>query len=298
MRGKLASVAAATTVLLLFIFFCASTSTLWTLHKSFEAALSQGRPYSGRPNPIPWDWPKPKDASGQNPTERLIIKVALEEEDTSAIDSFAPAWQHDIVLVKPLYSHVHPNAHRPDKGRIANAYLTWLVENYHNLPETLVFIPPQDSLENNPLDIRAVTSTLQVPFVQTSGFANLRCPVRKSSTTCNDRVLEPFAPTHEFRTLETNITQAWASLFGKGTEVPLQIATVLGAEFVVSRAQVQTRSVEEYLHYWAWLNKTIMDDDSAGLVMEYVWHVVFGKEAIFCPERVGCECELYGRCEG
>jgi hypothetical protein len=299
MRGKLASVAAATTVLLLFISFYTSIPipTPWTLHKPSEPVLGQ-KPYAGWPSPVPWDPPKPEVASGQNPAERLIIKVALEEEDTSAIDSLAPTWQNTVILVEPLYSHAHPKAHRSDKGRVANAYLTWIVENYHDLPETLLFIPPRDSLEETPLDIRGVASTLQIPFIQTSGFVNLRCPSQKSRTTCNDHVLEPFAPTNEFRTLETNITQTWAGLFGKGTKIPLQIATVLGAEFAVSRAQVQMRSVEEYLKYWAWLNRTIMDDDSAGLVMEYLWHVVFGMNAIFCPERVRCECELYGKCEG
>jgi hypothetical protein len=296
MRGRLASIAAAITVLLLLIFFFASVPTSWTLRQPSGPVLGQGL-YTGWPDPVPWNPPKPQDPSEANPAGRLIVKVKLKEEDTSDIESLASLWQSNVIVIESQFSHTHPKAHRPDKGRVANAYLTWIVENYHNLPETLLFIPPKDSLENPPLDLHTVATTLQIPFIEASGFANLRCPSQKSRTTCNDHVLEPFHPTHEFRTLETNITQAWASLFGKAVEVPQQIATVLGAEFAVSKVQVQRRSVEDYLKCWAWLNRTIMDDDSAGLVIEYVWHVVFGKEAIFCPERVRCECELYGKCE-
>jgi hypothetical protein len=161
----------------------------------------------------------------------------------------------------------------------------------------MVFLPPKDAFEQDPLDLRSTIPKLQIPFIQTSGYASLHCPTHKSRTTCNNKVLEPVKPSYELRTLEAKIPDVWREWFGNRTEVPDRIATVLGAQFAVSRAQVQNRGVEEYLKIWTWLNKTIMDDDSSGLVLEYMWHIVFGKEAIFCPERERCQCELYGRCE-
>jgi hypothetical protein len=229
--------------------------------------------------------------------ERLIIKVKLEIEDTSWVQKLEPTWRNEVIDIKSMYSHAHPKAHRPDKGRVANAYLRWIIENYHHLPETMIFLPPRDAFEQDPLDLRSTILKLQIPFIQTSGYANLHCPTQKSRTTCNNKVLEPVKPSYELRTLEAKIPDVWREWFGNRTEVPDRIATVLGAQFAVSRAQVQNRGVEEYLKIWTWLNKTIMDDDSSGLVFEYMWHIVFGKEAIFCPERKRCQCELYGRCE-
>lgn len=197
-----------------------------------------------------------------------------------------------------MYANLHPDGHRPDKGRIADTYLRWLIENYNTLPETIVFLPPAESRQKNPLDALDTLSRLQTPFIQASGFANLECPTQISAMTCNGKSLITATPSYEIRTMEANITTVWHAWFGEKIATPEVFATVLGAEFAVSKAQVRKRSVEDYVKYWTWLNNTIMDDDSAGLVFEFLWHVVFGKEAVFCPERQRCECDLYGQCDG
>ncbi|KAF2035558.1 hypothetical protein EK21DRAFT_54473 [Setomelanomma holmii] len=299
MRGRLVPIAAATTVLVLIILLFVTAPTTWrtTLWSRPRPPVFGHGPYRGWPDPLPLDPPSPKDAPEGNAAERLIIKVRLEKEDTSWIQKLEPTWQSEIIEVKPIYSHLHPKAHRPDKGRVANAYLRWIIENYHHLPETMVFVSPKDSDFTDPLDLSKAISKFQIPFLHGSGYANLRCSTQKSRTTCNNKALDPFKPPYELRTLEAKIPDIWKKLFGEHVRVPDRIATVLGAEFVVTRGQVQKRSADEYLNYWTWLNKTIMDDDSSGLVFEYLWHVVFGKDAIFCPERERCLCELYGQCE-
>jgi hypothetical protein len=297
MRGRVASIGAAITLLILLIVLFLSAPTSWTSRESREPVTGHA-PYTGWPDPFPWNPPAAKEESQGNPADRLIVKVKLEKEDTSWIQQLEPTWQNHIITIKSMYPLAHPEAHRPDKGRIANSYLNWIVKNYYNLPETIVFLPPTDTYERDTLDSRKALQKLQIPFVQQSGFANLRCPSQKSQTTCNDKVLEPEHPPHELRTLEAKIPKIWETLFGNTTDLPKQIATVPGAKFVVSKAQVQKRSAEEYLNYWTWLNKTIMDDDSSGMLFEYIWHMVFGKDAIFCPEPTRCECDLYGECNG
>ena len=69
-----------------------------------------------------------------------------------------------------------------------------------------------------------------------------------------------------------------------------------GAQFAVSRAQVLARDVGEYQRFWAWVQRTRMDDESAGLLMEVLWPVVFGRAEAYCPEFGTCECEAFGRC--
>jgi hypothetical protein len=297
MRGRTASIAAATTLLVFLIFLFASGSSSYaSLHQATRHFRGQ-YPYKGRPESVQWNPPKPKYASESDLPERLIVKVKLENEDTSWIQKLEPTWQTKVISIKSMYAHLHPDAHRPDKGRIANAYLTWIVENYNNLPEILVFLPPRDTWERKPLDFHNILSNLQIPFIQDSGFANLRCPYEMSDSTCNDKPLQVFEPAHPIHEFRNETSKIWTTLFSNTTDVPLRFGTVLGAELVVSKAQVQKRSAEEYLKYWTWLNKATMDDDSTGLVMEYMWPIVFGKEEVFCPEPVQCKCELYGKCD-
>lgn len=297
MRGTTASIAAAITLLVLLIFLFASGTSYSALRHQPTRPVSSHYPYKGRPEFVPWNPPKPKYAYEDSPANRLIVKVKLDHEDTSWIQKLEPIWQNNIISIKPMFAHLHPDAHRPDKGRVANVYLTWIVENYNTLPETLVFLPPSDAWEPKPLDFRHALSILHVPFIQDSGFANLRCAHEKSEATCNDKPLKILEPAHPIHELRNETSKIWTSLFGNTTKVPQQFGTVLGAEIAVSRTQVRKRSVEEYLKYWTWLNKATMDDDTAGLFMEYMWPRVFGKEAVYCPEPAQCECDLYGRCD-
>lgn len=298
MRGRAVPIAGAATLFVLLIIILYLSAPSAYIYGESPRPVQGHVLYKGRPDPLPWNPPKAKAGSDSTPAERLIVKTKLEDEDTKWLEQYEPAWQHDLITIKSMYPHAHPDAHRPDKGRIADAYLRWIIENYNNLPETLLFLPPADTQSKDSVDMQDILNHIQIPFIQQSGFANLRCPTQKSRTTCNDKVLDTLKPPFELRTLEAKIPKIWQDLFGKGLNVPSQIAAVLGADFVVSRAQVQRRSVADYLKYWTWLNRTIMDDDSSGLLFEYLWHVVFGKDAIFCPEPARCECEQYNRCDG
>jgi hypothetical protein len=296
MRGRIGPLTAAIAVFIFVVFFFTTTPTSWTQEQREE--ILDDIPYAGRPDPLPWNPPRPKTATSWTTAEQLVIKVKIQDEDTAWVSQLEPAWQIEIITIDPMYTHIHPSAHRPDKGRITEAYLTWIIENYNNLPETLVFIPPADPWGRDKMDFPNALKHLKVAFVQKSGFVNIRCPSRRGPIRCDNKVLNPHNPSHEFRTLEANIPEIYRHLFSNTTDVPKDIATVLGAEFAVSKAQVQKRSVDDYLRYWTWLNKTKMDDDSSGLLFEYIWHIVFGKDAIFCPEPVECECDVYGKCDG
>lgn len=179
-----------------------------------------------------------------------------------------------------------------DRGRVANAYLTWIIENYNNLPETMVFLPPENQPSTSGSRIRSEIVKLRVPFVQSAGFAPLKCP---SEEAC-EKLVRPFRdPPDELRTMEEPMENVWKQIFGD-RKVREDLATPPSAELAVSKAQVRKRGVNEYLKAWTWLNRTVMDDDSAGLVMEYLWPFLFGGDAVYCMEFKKCECEVYERC--
>lgn len=77
---------------------------------------------------------------------------------------------------------------------------------------------------------------------------------------------------------------------------PGEIGAPCCAQFAVSKTQVLKRKKEEYERYRQWILDTELSDAKSGRTMEYLWHVIFGKEAVFCPDPDLCYCEVYGRC--
>lgn len=42
--------------------------------------------------------------------------------------------------------------------------------------------------------------------------------------------------------------------------------------------------------------ETPLDDHVSGRVLEYSWHVMFGRKAVHCPNARECYCKTYGLC--
>ena len=244
--------------------------------------------------------PMPNRPEATPPPSKVIVKVQLEGEDLDWLLKLLPKWRNQIITVDKSFASLHEGAMKVDKGRIADAYLTWIITNYDNLAETIVFVPP--GLQKQEVDkgkwrlpnkelVNSI-ETLQIPHIQKFGYAPLHCP---SKAQCEDTILPFRSPPDEYRTLEVKMKTAWEQLFNN-THVPETLASPGGSEFAVSRDQVRRRSVEEWTRYWEWLAKTKMDDDSAGAVVERLWHVVFGKDGVWCPKEEECRCEVFGKC--
>ena len=74
---------------------------------------------------------------------------------------------------------------------------------------------------------------------------------------------------------------AWPHLaFTGDEEVPQIIAAACCAQFAVSREQILERPLEDYVRYHQWLMNTTMSDEISGRIMEYAWHMIFGKEPV------------------
>ena len=77
---------------------------------------------------------------------------------------------------------------------------------------------------------------------------------------------------------------------------PTEVGVACCAQFVVSRVQVLQRPIEDYIQFQRWVIETELDDAHSGRVMEFLWHIIFGKKAVHCPSEDVCYCEVYGRC--
>lgn len=234
---------------------------------------------------------------GTADSSRVIVMGRLKHEDTDWVISDLPeyhssypleysklrnSWQHAIYTVDD------PNPPTPfripkNKGRESNVYLQYIIDHYPDLPSTIVFLHshrdgyPKAWHTEFPThsNVDAVRN-LQTAFIQRTGYANMRCnPIPG----CPDEIRPFRQPREEFRTAERAIPDAWRALFNN-TNVPGVIAAPCCSQFAVSREQVWKRPVGDYQWFQRWLMETDLSDDVSGRVMEYLWHVIFGKGVV------------------
>ncbi|KAF4554762.1 Hypothetical protein D9617_3g018300 [Elsinoe fawcettii] len=218
--------------------------------------------------------------------DKIIVVGKLATEDTSWIARDLPDWQSAIYVVDDESAPLHTSQ---NKGHEGNAYLTYIIENYSTLPSVIVFTHSHhDSWHvdaedySNPLSI----GRLQLPYVQLHGYANLRCawdpgcpaevkPYRDWSVENPEQGDKEV----EYPAVEQNFRSVWWELFGND-EVPETIGVGCCAQFAVSREQVLKRSKEEYEHYLEVINESEIEDEILGRIFEYLWHIIFGREAV------------------
>lgn len=178
-------------------------------------------------------------------------------------------WQNAIYSVDNDTWPLHTSR---NKGREANVYLTYIIENYEKLPLTIAFVHPHE--DGNPRawhtdadgnsNVKSLSS-LQTSFVQSNGYANLRCIANPG---CPDGV-RPFHDYHdeEDRRAEHAIADVWKEIFGNN-DVPEVIGHTCCAQFAVSRDQVRKRPLEFYIGALKWLHETPLDDATSGRIFE------------------------------
>lgn len=187
------------------------------------------------------------------------------------------------------------------------AYLTYLIDNYDNLPSTIAFLHSHRSgfllawHVDAPLhDNVAAMRSLQLDFVQRNGYVNLRCnwnPGCKGTHRRNKHVTgqvwhEVFGETSTPPFNSTSSGAAAALASGavspsafiahdqKFLQMPQRVAAACCAQFAVSRDQVLKRPRDDYVKFRQWVIDTDKSDASSGRVMEFLWHVIFGKESV------------------
>ena len=165
-----------------------------------------------------------------------------------------------------------------NKGHEAMAYLSYVIDRYESLPSTLAFIHShRDGFlsawhTDTPYhDNVASLDDLQLPFVQSNGYVNLRC-------NWNPGCLEA----HRDNAHVTS--DVWNDVFeGTSTEnvkFPFKVGAGCCAQFAVSKDQVHKRPLSDYEHFRDWIVDTEESDAKSGRVMEFLWHVIFGKEGV------------------
>lgn len=185
------------------------------------------------------------------------------------------------------------------RGREVSPYLSYILDNYDSLPEFSIFMHSKDEQWHN--DILSTKSAdtlraLRFEHINGTGFVNLRCSLYPG---CPIGV-NPLDPTEtDRRNHDTRafFAQFYMDLFDVTRErIPQHIGNVCCAQFAITRARVLQRPRSGYERMLRWVENTTEVDFGIGWVFEKVWDIVFGMEAINCPDYEQCRCDLYGWC--
>ena len=161
------------------------------------------------------------------------------------------------------------------------AYLSYIIDNYSKLPSILAFLHPHrdgffsswhtDTPSHSNVD---ALHALKFSFVERNGFVNLRC---KHSPGCLEKDTHNAHITPE---VYTELFKGTSTAISETSQAPPLVGAACCAQFAVSKEQVLKRPLGDYEKLREWLLMTKKSDAKSGRVMEFLWHVIFGKDAI------------------
>ncbi|KAF9884935.1 hypothetical protein FE257_000926 [Aspergillus nanangensis] len=223
--------------------------------------------------------------------DRVIVVGKRKHEDTNWVIEELPDWSHAIYTVDDASQPLHVPK---NKGKESSVYLQYIIDHYSHLPSTIVFLhshrdgyPEAWHTEFDEHSNVNTVKLLKTDFVQRNGYANLRC---NPDPGCPNEI-QPFRASED-KLPEVLFPVVWETFFNN-TDVPEVVATACCAQFAVSREQVLKRPLSSYQRYQRWLMETNLSDDVSGRIMEYMWHIIFGQDPVYCPDMIQCLEDVY-----
>lgn len=240
----------------------------------------------------------------------LIVSHVLADGDLHWLSDLTDLYHQCIYAVDATASGSQPSLQVPtNKGHEAMAYLTFLIDNYDDIPTAgAVFVHGSRFAWHNDhpvYDNAALLASLNVTAaLEPMGYHNLRCdwststcdvssgPPQGSLETRMNAMMEPW----NLRTVsDAALPKAFATLFGdaggavagEGSSVEYGQRVLLGssdavrsqccAQFVVARESIWQHSREEYVALRQWLldGTAPADDRVSGRILSYLWHILF-----------------------
>ncbi|PSN63187.1 hypothetical protein BS50DRAFT_576977 [Corynespora cassiicola Philippines] len=245
-------------------------------------------------NPTPIFKPGSPMEPGHNYTSVLVI-AKTKDEDTSWMDKELPDQEKAIYVADDPTAPLHPPK---NKGHEVMVYLSWIIDNYDNLPDVAIFMHAHQFTWHND-DILGhnageLIKRLSRPRVWREGFVNMRCSWYPG---CPDWMHPGETKENVYKQEEVLLAKSWSELFPLD-EVPAVLAQPCCAQFALSRERIQAKPHAQYVWYRNWLFSTQLPDFLSGRIWEYVWQFVFTGNNVHCPKEHICFCDQYGSCFG
>ncbi|EED16114.1 conserved hypothetical protein [Talaromyces stipitatus ATCC 10500] len=232
-----------------------------------------------------------------SPYSKTLVMAKTKEENTTWTETKlnGSGWDVSIYVVDDPRAPLHPPK---NKGHEAMVYLTYIIDNYDNLPDIMAFMHAHQFAWHNEeifeFDAAEMLRRLSLERVTREGYMNMRC---YWSPGCPNW-LKPGAIDEDLDKKEERlIAKAWSEIF-PNMDIPQVLAQPCCAQFALSRERVRTIPRERFLHYRQWLINTDLRDTMSGRVLEYIWHLVFTGQEVSCPSQNACLCDGFGICFG
>ncbi|GAW23227.1 hypothetical protein ANO14919_127780 [Xylariales sp. No.14919] len=239
-------------------------------------------------------------AAAEKPENRELelVVASVKAEDTAWFHTYLPSWHKNIYVADEPAAPLTVPA---NKGREAMVYLTYMIDRYDTLPETVLFVhASRFAWHNDDPDYDALPTlrNFQLPYLRAAGYVNLRCvwvigcpgEIRPAQDAAQKDSAEKIQAKHIYK-------EAFEELLPEISEVPEVVAVSCCSQFGVTREVIRSRPKADYIRYREWLLATPLDDALNGRVFEFAWHIIFGKEAVHCPSASACYCNVFGLCD-
>ncbi|KAL5395692.1 hypothetical protein PMIN06_003583 [Paraphaeosphaeria minitans] len=235
-----------------------------------------------------------QDEAGTRPRRTAVVVAKTAFENATWLDDYFPQWEKNIYSVGDGETKMKIPK---NKGRESMVYLSYIIDNYDRLPDNVLFLHPNRyQWHNDDPDYDGVPMLrhFQMPYLEQEGYVNIRCAW---SMGCPDEI-KPFAEEGEHRAqvhAGGDYKKAFHVLF-PGLDVPKSVGVSCCAQFAATKEKVRERKKSDYLRYRKWLVETDLEDAISGRIMEYSWHMIFGKDPVHCPSAQVCYCKVFGLC--
>lgn len=316
-RSLLPLLAIATVAFFSFLYYSTNVKESWrglpqkiglgetvpepTSSKTADAAesASSGEGHGAKPKPTKWSSIPKFEAGVGMPADynftTVLVVPRTREEDVDWIDENLPDYQTAVYVADDRSAPLHPPK---NKGHEVMIYLSWIIDNYADLPDVAIFMHAHRYAWHNSdmLDLDAVQMVrrLNPNRVLREGYMNMRCHWEPG---CPDWMhpgeVEDDIQKHEQKLL----AKAWSELFPLDP-IPEVLAQPCCAQFALSRDRIRAIPLQRFVAYRDWLLRTPLDDALSGRVWEYVWQYVFTGQNVYCPIQHICYCDGFGVCFG
>jgi hypothetical protein len=220
--------------------------------------------------------PHVRPAQQQSPVSKTLVIASTTQGNTTWLSDVNPDW-----TILPYISD-DPNADLTvpvNRGNEAMVYLTYIIDNYEQLPDVVLFHHDHLMAWHQQFDSITEVNNLQSDFVLEEGYVSIRCLqgcqnyIPLSQTVVSMNVIETAGR-------ELQIPTFLRNFLGEDYHMPEVIAAPCCAQFAATKEAIRARPKEFWERLQKWLIETPLDSAVSGRLIEYTWHLIFQKEAM------------------
>lgn len=213
---------------------------------------------------------------------KALVVASTTRDDTSWLSQIPPSlnWTiHHYRVDAPISTSLTvPSL----KGNEAMVYLTYIIDNYDNLPDVIFFHHAHLTAWHQRLSSLVEVTRLRPEYILKAGYASTRClSGRENLVTLEGGTPGEWAmfPRLDRKTHLVTLLDAFLEPDKGETKIPPKIAAPCCAQFAVSKERVRSRSKDWWEALRGWVIDTPLQSINSGRLMEHLWHIWFGMPA-------------------